>query len=256
MPGTLSTITSVFPPEERPRAVGIWAGFAGAGGTLGMLGAGWMLASSPGRRSSTSPPRPRRHLRRHRRLRARHPVERARRPRPAGNGPLGARHRWTGARHHRGPDPRLVRPAHRRRPRRRRAPRRGVRAVGAAHRAPAARPAAVPPPRLRHRLGLDARAVPRPVRDLPRDPPVPAAHPRVQRAEGSRRPAADDVRDDPDLGGRRPLSVRFGQKLVGGAGLAISAAGLVAFATLDDRQRLRPLCSSPSSSSASASAWP
>ena len=43
MPGTLSTITSVFPPHERARAVGIWAGFAGAGGTLGMLGAGWML---------------------------------------------------------------------------------------------------------------------------------------------------------------------------------------------------------------------
>ena len=45
MPGTLSTITSVFPPEGRARAVGIWAGFAGAGGTLGMLGAGWMLGS-------------------------------------------------------------------------------------------------------------------------------------------------------------------------------------------------------------------
>src|SRR5687768_2109849 len=45
MPGTLSTITSVFPPEERARAVGIWAGFAGAGGTLGMLGAGWLLGS-------------------------------------------------------------------------------------------------------------------------------------------------------------------------------------------------------------------
>jgi EmrB/QacA subfamily drug resistance transporter len=43
MPGTLSTITSVFPPDERARAVGIWAGFAGAGGTLGMLAAGWML---------------------------------------------------------------------------------------------------------------------------------------------------------------------------------------------------------------------
>jgi EmrB/QacA subfamily drug resistance transporter len=43
MPGTLSTITSVFPPEERARAVGIWAGFAGAGGTLGMLAAGWFL---------------------------------------------------------------------------------------------------------------------------------------------------------------------------------------------------------------------
>ena len=45
MPGTLSTITSVFPEEERARAVGIWAGFAGAGGTLGMLAAGWMLGA-------------------------------------------------------------------------------------------------------------------------------------------------------------------------------------------------------------------
>jgi EmrB/QacA subfamily drug resistance transporter len=43
MPGTLSTITSVFPAEERARAVGIWAGFAGAGGTLGMLASGWLL---------------------------------------------------------------------------------------------------------------------------------------------------------------------------------------------------------------------
>ena len=43
MPGTLSTITSVFPPEERAKAVGIWAGFAGAGGTLGMLASGALL---------------------------------------------------------------------------------------------------------------------------------------------------------------------------------------------------------------------
>ena len=43
MPGTLSTITSVFPPEERAKAVGIWAGFAGAGGTLGMLMSGALL---------------------------------------------------------------------------------------------------------------------------------------------------------------------------------------------------------------------
>jgi EmrB/QacA subfamily drug resistance transporter len=45
MPGTLSTITSVFPPAERARAVGIWAGFAGAGGTIGLLCAGWLLNS-------------------------------------------------------------------------------------------------------------------------------------------------------------------------------------------------------------------
>jgi EmrB/QacA subfamily drug resistance transporter len=43
MPGTLSTITSVFPPEERAKAVGIWAGFAGAGGTIGLLMSGALL---------------------------------------------------------------------------------------------------------------------------------------------------------------------------------------------------------------------
>lgn len=37
MPATLSTLTSVFPAEERGRAVGIWAGFAGAGGILGLF---------------------------------------------------------------------------------------------------------------------------------------------------------------------------------------------------------------------------
>lgn len=38
MPVTLSVITTSFPPEERPRAIGIWAGFSGAGGILGL----WM----------------------------------------------------------------------------------------------------------------------------------------------------------------------------------------------------------------------
>ena len=37
MPVTLSVITSTFPAEERDRAVGVWAGFAGAGGILGLL---------------------------------------------------------------------------------------------------------------------------------------------------------------------------------------------------------------------------
>jgi EmrB/QacA subfamily drug resistance transporter len=37
MPVTLSVITSSFPPEDRDRAVGVWAGFAGAGGILGLL---------------------------------------------------------------------------------------------------------------------------------------------------------------------------------------------------------------------------
>ncbi len=37
MPVTLSVITSSFPPEERDNAVGVWAGFAGAGGILGVI---------------------------------------------------------------------------------------------------------------------------------------------------------------------------------------------------------------------------
>jgi EmrB/QacA subfamily drug resistance transporter len=43
MPGTLSTISAAFPPEERPRAVAVWAGFAGAGAILGMLATGLLL---------------------------------------------------------------------------------------------------------------------------------------------------------------------------------------------------------------------
>ena len=38
MPVTLSVITSSFPAEDRDRAVGVWAGFAGAGGILGLVG--------------------------------------------------------------------------------------------------------------------------------------------------------------------------------------------------------------------------
>jgi len=37
MPVTLSVITSSFPPEDRDNAVGVWAGFAGAGGILGLI---------------------------------------------------------------------------------------------------------------------------------------------------------------------------------------------------------------------------
>jgi EmrB/QacA subfamily drug resistance transporter len=43
MPGTLSTISAAFPPEDRPRAVAVWAGFAGAGAILGMLVTGLLL---------------------------------------------------------------------------------------------------------------------------------------------------------------------------------------------------------------------
>ena len=43
MPTTLSIITNVFPPEERGRAVGIWAGVAGAGAIIGLLLSGAIL---------------------------------------------------------------------------------------------------------------------------------------------------------------------------------------------------------------------
>ncbi|HUF99588.1 MAG TPA: MFS transporter [Ilumatobacter sp.] len=43
MPVTLSVITSSFPPEERSRAIGIWAGVAGAGGTIGMFVSAFMV---------------------------------------------------------------------------------------------------------------------------------------------------------------------------------------------------------------------
>ena len=43
MPATLSTITSTFPREERSRAVGAWAGVAGASAILGLLASGALL---------------------------------------------------------------------------------------------------------------------------------------------------------------------------------------------------------------------
>lgn len=43
MPATLSIITIVFPPEERGKAIAIWAGFAGAGGAIGPLSSGFLL---------------------------------------------------------------------------------------------------------------------------------------------------------------------------------------------------------------------
>ena len=43
MPGTLSTITAVFPAAERSRAVSVWAGVAASGAVLGLLGCGTLL---------------------------------------------------------------------------------------------------------------------------------------------------------------------------------------------------------------------
>jgi EmrB/QacA subfamily drug resistance transporter len=43
MPVTLSVITSSFPLEQRARAVGIWSGFAGAGGILGLFVSSFLI---------------------------------------------------------------------------------------------------------------------------------------------------------------------------------------------------------------------
>jgi MFS transporter, DHA2 family, integral membrane protein len=43
MPATLSIITSIFPPHERGRAIAIWAGFAGAGASIGPVVTGALL---------------------------------------------------------------------------------------------------------------------------------------------------------------------------------------------------------------------
>ncbi|WP_262057330.1 MFS transporter [Streptomyces sp. STR69] len=37
MPGTLSTVTAAFPPEQRTKGVATWSGFAAAGAIIGML---------------------------------------------------------------------------------------------------------------------------------------------------------------------------------------------------------------------------
>jgi EmrB/QacA subfamily drug resistance transporter len=43
MPVTLSVITTIFPPEERGKAVGTWVGIAAGGGVLGLLTSGLLL---------------------------------------------------------------------------------------------------------------------------------------------------------------------------------------------------------------------
>ncbi|MFI6868957.1 MFS transporter [Nocardia sp. NPDC050406] len=43
MPSTLSLLTAGFPEERRGQAVGVWAGVAGSGGALGIIGSGLLL---------------------------------------------------------------------------------------------------------------------------------------------------------------------------------------------------------------------
>lgn len=43
MPSTLSVITSSFPAEERPKAVGVWVGVAGGGAIIGLFGTALLM---------------------------------------------------------------------------------------------------------------------------------------------------------------------------------------------------------------------
>src|SRR5205085_6372038 len=43
MPGTLSILANIFPPEERPRAIAMWAGFSGLGASIGPVASGLLL---------------------------------------------------------------------------------------------------------------------------------------------------------------------------------------------------------------------
>jgi EmrB/QacA subfamily drug resistance transporter len=43
MPTTLSVITTSFPVEDRPKAIGVWVGMAGGGAVLGLFGSGILL---------------------------------------------------------------------------------------------------------------------------------------------------------------------------------------------------------------------
>ena len=255
MPGTLSTITSVFPPEERAKAVGIWAGFAGTGGTLGLLAVG---RAARGVLLGLDLPRHRRA--RGRRARRRDP----RRARPPSRASTSASTRSARCSPRsasallvlgiiEGPEQGWTSAADARRAGRRRRAARRVRALRAAH--------------ARHRCstrGSSAIAASPPGRRRCSCSSSPCSGSSSCRCSSSSSCSAT-ARSRPrwrccrcrwsSCRCRRspgPSPERFGHKLVGGAGLAVSALGLRPVRHARHRQRLPGRSSSPRSSSVSA----
>ena len=59
MPATLSIITNAFPPQERGKAIGTWAGVSALALAIGRWSAASSSRTSPGSRSSSSTSRSR-----------------------------------------------------------------------------------------------------------------------------------------------------------------------------------------------------
>ncbi len=62
MPVTLSIITSSFPPEDKGKAIGIWAAFAGGGSMIAMFVSAFMVDVLTWRWVFAAPARPRRRV--------------------------------------------------------------------------------------------------------------------------------------------------------------------------------------------------